>query len=257
MAELKLSAATWCSCPEAMDPAAYYGRLAEMGYGGVEMVPPERYDAARAAGLKLVNLLAPGGDPGLNRVEGHADLLPQLREAIQQAGEHGVGHVILFSGARQGQPDAEGIANCIRGVEQLVPDAEKAGVTLVFEMLNVNDHPDYQAERSEFGYQVVRGVGSPHVRVLYDIYHQVRTGEDPMETLVPNLEMVAHLHVAGSPKRDFPGADQDIDYASLVPAVQAAGYQGFWGMEFGIAGDPLEELAEAARLFRSHAEGGS
>ena len=254
MAALKLSAAEWCCFRDGMDPAEVYGRLAEAGYVGVEMVPPERHAAARAAGLELVNVCAEGMYEGLNRTENHAKLLPVLRDIIAQAGDCGAKQVIVFSGARDDLDEAVGIANCAAGLAQLVGDAEKAGVVLAFEMLNSVDHGDYHATASSYGYAVTRAVNSPHMRVLYDIYHQQRTGEDLMATLVDNIDLVCHLHVAGSPKRDFPGADQEIDYASLVRAVQSTNYDGYWGMEFVPPDDPVGQLEKAAALFNSYAD---
>lgn len=255
MAELKLSAACWAFNVEGMEPAELFGRLAEAGYIGAEMVGADNYDAARAAGLKLVNECAPGMGVGLNFLENHDELIPQIREVIQQAGANGVGQVIVFSGDRNGLDDETGIANCATGLEQLVADAKAADVVLTFEMLCAANHGDYQATDSEFGYQVVRRVGSSRIKALYDIYHQARTGEDLMATLVPNLDLVGHLHVAGSPRRDFPGADQEIDYAPLVQAVQAAGYDGYWGMEFMPGENPLQQAIDAAELFRVYAAG--
>lgn len=253
MAELKLSAACWCFNSEGMEPAELFGGLAEAGYTAAEMVGEANYDAARAAGLELLNECAAGMGEGLNALENHDDLIPQIRETIRLAGENGVAQVIVFSGAKKGLDDETGIANCAGGIKELVADAEAANVVLAFEMLNGKDHVDYHAGASEFGYEVIRRVGSPRVRVLYDIYHQARTGEDLMATLVPNLDMVAHLHVAGSPRRDFPGPDQEIDYRPLDQAVQAAGYDGYWGMEFMPQETPLQQAIDAAELFRSYA----
>ena len=120
--------------------------------------------------------------------------------------------------------------------------------------LNSADHGDYHATASSYGYAVARAVDSPQVGVLYDIYHQQRMGEDLMATLTGNIDLVCHLHVAGSPRRDFPGPDQEIDYASLVAAVQDAGYEGHWGMEFMPADDPIGQLERAAALFNSYVE---
>ena len=254
MAELKLSIADWNFVQSEMEPEAYYAAVAEAGYVGAEMVQPDRRAAARAAGLELVNVCAAGMGEGLNFLENHASLIPEIRETIQAAGADGIKQVIVFSGERNGLDDATGIANCAAGLAQLVDDAESADVVLTFEMLCAPNHGDYQATASSFGYEVVRKVNSPRVRALYDIYHQTRTGEDHYLTLVPHLNMVGHLHVAGSPNRDFPGPDQEIDFAPLVKAVQAAGYEGFWGMEFSATGDALSEALTAAKLFRGYAD---
>ncbi|MHC4986692.1 MAG: TIM barrel protein, partial [Planctomycetota bacterium] len=170
MAELELSAACWCFNVEGIEPAELFGRLAEAGYTAAEMVGADNYDAARAAGLTLLNECAPGMGVGLNFVENHDELLPKIREVIAQAGANGVAQVIVFSGERNGLDDETGIASCAAGLKELVGDAEAADVVLTFEMLCAANHGDYQATTSAFGYEVVRRVGSPRVKALYDIY---------------------------------------------------------------------------------------
>jgi len=251
----KLSAAFWAFFRQEMGAQAFCEKLVEMGYSGAEMVDEANYKFAKAAGLELVNICAPGMSDGLNRVENHDALIPEIRQTIAHAAENDIKQIIIFSGNSNGQSAKEGLANCIRGVEKLAGDAESAGVILAFEPLNDANHHDYQATSSSYGYELVRAVSSPAVRVLYDIYHQARTGEDLNATLVKNIDLVCHLHVAGSPKRDFPGDDQEIDYASLMKAVQVSGYDGYWGMEFMPASDdPLTELAAAAKRFRAFAQ---
>ena len=45
-------------------------------------------------------------------------------------------NVICFSGNREGLGDDEGLENCAKGLKQLMPAAEKAGVTICMELLN-------------------------------------------------------------------------------------------------------------------------
>jgi len=250
---LRQSAPDWCFYREGFDPAVYYRRLREIGFLGAEMVAPERWAAARAAGLEIVNLSAPGMTDGLNRRENHAKLIPQIGESIRLASANGIGQVIVFSGNRGAVGEEQGLANVVEALRLLAPEARKAGVTLAFEMLNSFDHQGYQADSSRYGFEVVRRVGSPAVQALYDVYHMRRMGEDVRATLLPGLAQVCHLHVAESPSRGIPRADGTADYRRLVREVQAAGYAGYWGQEFVPAGDPLEELARAFELFRSFA----
>jgi hydroxypyruvate isomerase len=187
---------------------------------------------------------------GLNTLKNHEALIPQIISAIDKAAANHIPHLIIFSGNRNGINDREGFDNCVKGVKKLAPHAEKKGIMLAFEMLNDIDHKDYQASKSAFGFDLVRAVQSDHVRVLYDVYHMHRMGEDVAKTLVENFRWVAHIHVGGSPKRDFPGPGQAIDYPALVQKATTAGYQGFWGQEFIPAGDAMDELEKAVQIFR-------
>jgi hydroxypyruvate isomerase len=249
MLELRLSAPDWCFYQDAPDPAAYYRKLKSLGITGVEMVEPSRWKHARAAGLAILNQSGPGMTHGLNRVANHAELLPELRTLMATAAAAKIPHVIVFSGNRQGQDDEEGERNVVSALKTLAPDAERAGVTLVFEMLCAQDHPDYQADHSSYGFAVVNAVGSPAVKVLYDLYHMSQMGEDVIHDVVAHRELIAHLHAAESPQRSVPRRDGQIRYGNIVEAIRRAGYAGYWGLEFIPRGDVMAELQEAVATF--------
>ncbi len=254
---LRQSAADWCFLRQGMEPADLYRRMRAIGYTGVEMVERENRAAARAAGLELVTHGGPGMDDGLNRREHHPQLLEGIRAAIAEAAADRIANVIVFSGQARGLSDAAGIDACAEGLAALAPDAARAGITLLLEPLNVHDHPDQHAHRSAYGLAAVRRVASPSVKLLYDIYHLHRMGDDVLADVVGNLPWIGHIHIAGSPKRDFPGpmaaGRQEIDYARLVSAIHAAGYAGYWGHEYVPGADPLDELGRSHALFASHA----
>ena len=251
MGKILQSVPDWCFYPK-VQAADYYQRLREMGYDAVEMTPEQRWPEARAAGLKILNQSGPGMQKGLNRREHHAELLPQIKKLVKQAGANGIAQVIVFSGNREGQEDELGVENCVGALKQLAPVAEAAGVELLLELLNGYNHPDYQCDHFGYAAAVVRKVKSPRVRILYDIYHAHRMGEDVRRVILENLPLIGHLHVAGSPKRDFPGAEQAIDYRGLVREVMAAGYKGYWGQEFLPQANALEELKRAHDLFATY-----
>jgi hydroxypyruvate isomerase len=246
---MRLSAPDWCFFRDGVDPATYYRALCDLGFTGVEMVDPSRWPAARAAGLAILNMSGPGKTVGLNRLGLHAELLPAIRQEIAVAREAMIPHVILFSGNRDGQDDAVGRANVVSALKALAGDAERAGVTLIFEMFNDQDHPDYQADNSAYGFSVVKSVGSPAVKVLYDIYHMSRMGEDVIADITQNLDLIAHLHTAEMPRRSVPQRNGAIPYEKIVAAVTKAGYQGYWGTEFVVQGDVMTELREAVKTF--------
>ena len=261
---MKISVPDWCFYGKIGEGARYYAALKEIGVDGVEMVAPERHTLARAAGLEILNAAAPGMQEGLNRTENHAALLPQIRESIAAAKTAGLPLVIIFSGNRAGQPgrrfrrhfaDEQGIASCRAGVEALLPDAQKAGVVLGFEMLNSIDHADYQADHGGYGFALADAVDSPWLKLVYDIYHMERMGDDGGTDIVRHLDRIAHLHAAESPRRDAPRADGTIRYDRIVPRVIRAGYNGYWGMEFVPGKDALSELRDSISLFRRLGEG--
>jgi hydroxypyruvate isomerase len=253
---MKFSAPEWCFRSESKDPGAFFEDLKAIGYDGVEMVGDAAdRKRARDCGLDVVNLSGPGMVKGLNRLEHHDELIPKIRDLIERAGQEHIPHVIVFSGNRDGQPDDEGLENCRRGLELLIPFAELAGVTLVLEMLNSHNHRDYQADYSSYGFRLVEALNSPHIRTLFDLYHMTRMGEQCEETLIPTIEKVAHLHFAEPPDRTMPRATGGLALERMIPAILKTGYNGYWGMEFQPGkGATLEELRMARDLFLSIGE---
>jgi hydroxypyruvate isomerase len=246
---LLLSAPDWCFYKDHVDPAAYYRDLAGLGIAGVEMVDPSRWEHARASGLRVLNQSAPGMTRGLNRVAHHDELLPAIRALIERAAAARIPHVIVFSGNREGQSDEEGKRNVVAALRQLSPDAERAGVTLIFEMLCAQNHADYQADHSRYGFDVALRVGSPAVKVLYDIYHMSRMGEDVVSDIVRHKDLIAHLHTAESPARSTPKRAGEIPYGKIIDAVLAGGYEGYWGLEFVPQGNVMDEIEQAVAAF--------
>lgn len=250
MEKLKLSAPDWCFFPKDSKPEDYYGELKKIGYAAVEMADQSRWRTIKDVGLEIINLAGPGMEKGLNRTENHGELLPQIKDAITLAGKNKIPNVIIFSGNRKGQDDAEGIVNCLKGISEVLPVAKANNVVLLFEMLNSFDHKDYQADKSAYGFEVVKRAKSPCLKVLYDIYHMEKMGCDSIMDITGNLQMIGHIHIAESPKRDIPTRDGNIKYGKIVPAIVKAGYKGYWGMEF-LTTDSLKELKASAELFNS------
>jgi hydroxypyruvate isomerase len=246
---MRFSVPDWCFFSEGLDADAYYSALKERGYNAVEMVPRLRRSAARKAGLPVLNHASPGMEIGLNNRVNHCKLIPEIRAAIREAAEDQVPHVILFSGNHvegvNDGPDA-----LAEAIEQLLPYAEETGRVLIFEMLNSYDHIGYEADNSAYGFDIAERFDSPHFKVLLDLYHMHRMGEDPVALIRDNMKYIGHIHVAGCPNRDFPGPTQELDFSSCVRVARQFGYGGLWGMEFLPGDDRMQELERAVELFR-------
>lgn len=249
---MKFSVMEWSSRPQGDAPADYYRRLREIGLEAVELSAPESAAAVRQAGMAALNIAAPGRPDGLCNRAHHARLIPQIQKQIEDARARGIQQVIVFSGDAQGVDEDAGLRNCVAGLMPCVSLAEKLDVQVVFEMFNTYDHPGYLAASSRFGFEVARAVSSPRLKLLYDIYHMARMGEDTLRDLKTGLEHVGHLHIAGSPNRDFPGSRQEIQYPAIVKELVSLGYDGYWGLEYYPSGDAYRSLAEAMALFRSY-----
>ena len=246
---IKQSVSRWCFGKMSLDELA--GHAARIGYRGIDLLGPEDWAAVRKHGLvcPLGMLGAPVTiDKGLNRVENHPAILEALGKAIDLAAEAQVPNIVCFSGNRAGMSDDEGLENCARGLLQIAGQAEKKGVTLCVELLNSKiDHKDYMCDRSAWGVALVKKVGSPRVKLLYDIYHMQIMEGDVIRTIRENAQWIAHFHTAGVPGRHEIDDSQELNYGAVCRAIAETGYTGFLAQEFVPTGDPLRALEQAFR----------
>jgi hydroxypyruvate isomerase len=110
------------------------------------------------------------------------------------------------------------------------------------------DHKDYQGDRSAFGIGVVKAVGSPRVKLLYDIYHMQIMEGDLIRTIRDNREHFAHFHTGGVPGRHELDDTQEITWRTVATAIADMGFQGYFAHEFIPTRDPLTSLREAVKL---------
>ncbi|MCL2305189.1 MAG: TIM barrel protein [Planctomycetaceae bacterium] len=230
-------------------------QLLEMGILGLDLVNPEEWESVQKTGLLVTLSRAPdpkekvGMGNGFNHVEYHDELLELYSDLIPRAGQAGVRQIICFSGNRKGKSDDEGIQNCITGLKRVMPIAEKHGVTLVMELLNPFGHKDYHADRTEFGAQIARGVGSENFKLLYDIYHMQLSEGNLIDTIRKNKDVIGHYHTAGAPGRKDLDEEQEIFYPAVMRAIVATGFKGFVAHEFTPKSqDKLTSLREAVRI---------
>jgi hydroxypyruvate isomerase len=226
-----------------------------MGIRSVELLEPGEYAAVKALGLDCAVGYAPAGDArtrlsvGWNREANHEWLLPGYVRGLELAAAAGVPQVICFSGNRGGLSDAAGLDACAKGLRQLVPTAERLGVTVIMELLNSRvDHRDYQCDRTPWGAALVDRVGSPRFKLLYDVYHMQIMEGDVIRTIRDHREHIAHYHVAGVPGRHEIDGTQELHYPAIVRALAETGFAGYVAQEFVPTRDPLASLREAVRI---------
>ena len=240
--------------PFASIPLKEFCRAARnMGIAGIDLLQPQDWAVVKDCGL-----VCSMGYPterndfiatGFNDRANHAMLLRELEGAIPRAAASGVPNVIAMFGNRRGRSDAEGIDNCVAGLRQIAPLAESSSVTVCVELLNSKvDHADYQGDHTAFGAAVVRGVGSPRVKLLFDIYHMQIMEGDVIRTIRDNLAAIGHFHTGGVPGRHELDDTQELNYHAIATAIADAKFAGFMAHEFVPTRKPLISLREAVRV---------
>jgi hydroxypyruvate isomerase len=247
---LQQSVSRWCFGKMSLEELC--SNASRIGYRGIDLLPPADWPVVRRHGL-VCALGAMGGpvtiEKGLNRTEHHGPILEALDEGIDLAAEAEVPNIVCLSGNRAGMSDDEGLENCAKALRQIAPHAEKKGVTLCLELLNSKvDHADYMADHTAWGLALVKKVGSPRVKLLYDIYHMQIMEGDVIRTIRESIGSIAHFHTAGVPGRHEIDASQELNYPAICRAIVEAGFTGFLAQEFVPTGDPLRALEDAFRI---------
>ncbi len=206
----------------------------EMGIESIELLNEKDWPVIANAGLKCaVGYATDWGIPkGFNRKENHSKLIADFEAMIPKAAAAGVPNLICFSGNREGLDDNEGLINCAIGLRQLMPTAEKNGVTIIMELLNSYGHKDYQCDRTSWGAALSEMVGSERFKLLYDIYHMQIMEGNIIENMTRYIRYIGHIHTGGVPGRHELDETQELYYPAIMQAVVKAGYTGYVGQEF-------------------------
>jgi sugar phosphate isomerase/epimerase len=240
----------------------------ELGCLSVEIVPPEDWPTLRRHHLTCA--IAPNGMPGTPFVRGfnnpryHEEVIRNMRRMIDACAEAHVPNVIAFTGYKWRDADnprsgeisrREGADNCVRGLRQIVGHAERRGVTICVEHLNTRDtthpmkgHPGYQGDDLDWLADIIRRVGSPRVKLLFDIYHVQIMHGDLIRRIQQNRDIIGHVHTAGVPGRGELDEHQEIQYPAVMHKLLDIGYRGYVGQEFIPTRNPLAGLRQAVRL---------
>jgi hydroxypyruvate isomerase len=232
-----------------VDLDAFAAACAQMGIQSVELTRPEQWPTLRKHGLICAMTPSHGIPKGLNRIEHHDECLEKIRQSISDTAAAGFPNVITFSGNRAGMDDEEGLKNCVVGLKKIAGYAEQKKITVCLELLNSIDHEDYMADSTEWCVELVKKVGSPRVKVLYDIYHAAMMKEDVLADIQNYQEFWGHYHTGGYPGRNEIDETQTLDYAQLMRAIASTGYKGYVGQEFvPKREDALKSLQQAVTL---------
>ncbi len=267
---IKQSIVFWCfnSAGEKWDIERTCQVARSLGIPSVEIVEPKDWPTLKKYGLTCA--IAPNGMPGAPFMKGfnnpryHAQVIEATKKTIDACADAGVPSVIAFTGYKWHDADDptsgeisrdEGAANCVKGFKEVVGHAEKQGVTICVEHLNTRDHshpmkghPGYQGDDLDYLAGIVRKVGSPRLKVLFDIYHVQIMHGDLIRRLEQNKDLLGHVHTAGNPGRGELDEHQEIAYPAVMRKLLELGYKGYVGQEFIPTRDPNQGLREAVRL---------
>lgn len=236
-------------------------KVAEAGYHAVELVEEfkswskEQFAAARRQKKELgiefdgtTGVWQPLADPAAREV-----FLKSLLDFIPTMKELECSRLIMQTGNKvPGLSPAEMHANCIETLKRGADIAAKNDIELLIENIDPEENPKYFLTTSAEGFDIVRSVGNPHVKFLYDFFHEQIAAGNLIAKLDKNLDLLGLVHVADVPGRHHPGTGE-INYSNIFRKLAELGYSRYVTMEFVPLGDPVKELREARELAISSA----
>ena len=268
---IRQSIVPWCweTCPEKWSLDKICQVAVELGVPSVELTDISSFPTLKKHGLtSAIAQINMNPDPpflrGFNN-PAHWDRAEKaVREAIDGAAAFGCPSVICFTGYSAkdpAQPDGakftpeEGAANCVEGFKRVLGYAEQKKVTLVMEMLNsrvtdhpMKGHPGYQGDHMDYCVDILKRIGSPRLKMLFDVYHVQIMDGDVITRIRKHKDYIGHVHVAGVPGRGELDEKQEINFPGVMRALLEVGYTGYVGQEFIPTRDPYQGLREAVAL---------
>ena len=255
---LKQSVVSWCF-------ADYWSveetcvQAQRLGCQSVELINSKHWPVLKKYGLTCaISGIPVPGKPfvkGFNNPNYHGWLSQLTKQAIDESAQFGCPNVIAFTGYKEKFSREEGAMNCVEGLKKVAGYAEEKGVTICMEMLNSRDdtdpnkgHPGYQGDHMDYCLDIVKKVGSPRVKLLFDIYHVQIMDGDIIQRVRECGDFIGHVHTAGNPGRGELDDKQEINYPPVMKALLEIGYKGYIGQEFIPTRDPVKGLAEAVEL---------
>ena len=233
-------------------------KAAGLGFRNVEMWfvdgsyrgrPDELAGLADRCGVRITNTVigSPDGSLGGGLIDPsrRAQWMERTGMTLEFNRAAGIGATIVCTGNTvDGMTDAQMMRSVLEGLKPTVEMAERAGITLLLEPLNVvYDHPGYWLTSSDRGAEICRRLGSDRLRLLFDCYHMQIMEGDLIGHIERNLDVIGHFHAAGVPGRHELHKGE-VNYPFVVAAIERSGYQGVFGLEYAPSVEDGRSLTE-------------
>ena len=157
----------------------FYDRIKlakDAGMDAIEFWDPADYDCKKIGSI-AANVGIPISDCCINkawtiRMSWPWELVgPNVELSLNYAEDLNTKTLIGLSDDLKGHADCEKMA-LIENLKRAAELAEKKGVTIVLEALNSNyNHKGYWLDSANVGFEIVKAVNSPNIKLLYDVYH--------------------------------------------------------------------------------------
>lgn len=190
--------------------------------------------ALMQTGLKMLGINTVRGDVdagefGLAAVPGRReDAFSNILQAIDYADKIGAYSVHVLAGIASG--DAAFYA-FVETLDFACRRAAQNRINILIEPLNQWDAPGYFLNTIAQAREIIRAVGAPNLRLMFDCYHVGWTEGDVINQLKNNMDVIGHIQFASVPDRRSPDHG-GLDYKIVFNELDAMGWQRPLGAEY-------------------------
>lgn len=231
-------------------------KVAEAGYKNVELTGEfskwsnddfTRFNAKRRS-LGMTFDASSGIRTGIGDPASSDRFLTEFQQMLVTMNRIECPTIIVLSGNRidDAGHDAQHAA-CVDNLLRASDLAAKQNISVILENIDPVENPRYYLTSVAEGFEIVRKVNRPNVKLLYDFYHEQIAEGNLIDKLQKNIDFTAVVHVADVPGRHEPGTGE-INYPNIFRALAKLNYTGTVAMEFLPTGEPVAALRTAREL---------
>ncbi|MBS1128593.1 MAG: Hydroxypyruvate isomerase [Nitrospirae bacterium] len=237
----------------------FYDRIAcaaDLGFKAVEFWDPTVKDASRIARLAAANKV----DIAMCCMKGIFDVTlncayPLVARGVEETAramkEMGCSSMFILAGNVESRADTQKNI-IIENLRRLTEPAEKHDIRIHIEPVNsLVDLKGQYLDLPRAAFEILKCVNHPRVRMICDIYHMQVMEGNLIDGIVRNIDLISHFHSAAVPgrKEHFLGEN---DYPTIIRAIEATGYRGYFGVEYYPSWEDHRKSLEAVvRYLRS------
>lgn len=247
-------------------------KVAAAGYQGFEFGDWRAADARQVNGVKNklgIECVCLVGNKSVNPVgmglcnpAERDGFLAEIRASLEAAKRFETTRMVVLTGFKVPSLNREAQhASIVEGLKRAQDIVAADKVTMLVEVINTlaaieplnpkgNNHADYYLDRTPEAFSIQREVGSPYVKILYDIYHTQIMEGNLIETIRTNIGAIGHFHVGDVPGRHEPGTGE-INYPNVFRAIRDTGFKDFVAMEYVPAKDAMRTLVDVRKMVES------
>ncbi len=253
-----------CAMRQNFDPKMPFEEMAKaaanLGMWGFDLAGPNDWPILKKYGLvpTMGNTGGVNFEDGVIRPEIHEKLEKSVGAMIDQLAAAGCPNIITVAGQKRGMSYEQGADNAVAFFNRIKSHLEDKNVTLCMEVMNSKFKDasigrfDQMCDHVDWAVGVVKRVGSPRVKILFDIYHVQIMDGDVVHRIRDNFEYIGHFHTGGVPGRTELDETQELNYKFIAKSIADLGYQGYIAHEYHPAPgkDPIADLKQAVEILR-------